>query len=221
MRGILLVIALLVAALGARAERIDIDTFSASINVPDSEGWFRRGGPQLRTGEFVVYAVNSTTKGFFGVAAIPGYPTSDVRHATVLGRIMETMRGSGFEPTRQRFGTQGDQPYVEVIGGHTTDIGTPFIMVARGMLTKAHLFITLHAVPGHDADADKPEFMAYIETLTFNAPVAVANYDISTKIPQLIPWHYRAYRGAALAAALLVVSFFIMLFVTRERRRDR
>ena len=202
-----------------RAERYDLDRYKATVNVPDTDGWFRKGGPQLRTGEFAVYAVNSSNKGRFGVAALPGFPTTDIRHATVLSRIMETMRGEGFEPTRQRFGTQEDLPYVEIIGSGAAENGDKFVMVARAVLRNSFLFIAFQASKGGDDDADKPEFMAHIETLRFDVPTGYSEFKISTEIPQLLPWHFRAYRVAALAAGTLALAFCVMLFVTRHRQK--
>jgi hypothetical protein len=203
----------------AWAERYDLDQYGATVNVPSEEGWFRRGGPQLPVGEFAVFAVNSTTKAHFGVAAIPGYPTNDVRHSTVLGRIMDIMRTMAFEPARQRFGEHNGQNYVEVIGHHTTEGGEKFVSVARGILRNSFLFITIHARKGEDSEADQPEFMAHIETLGFDAVTSYSDFTIATKIPQLIPWHYRAYRGAAILAGLLVLAFAGMMFATRNRAR--
>ena len=202
-----------------RAERYDLDKYKAVVNVPDTSGWFRKGGPTLRAGEFAVYAVNSTDKGRFGVAAIPGFPTSDIRHATVLNRIMEVVRGEGFEPTRQRFGTNENQEYAEIVAGASLENGDKFIMVARAVLKNTFLFITLQAAKGVDEDADKPEFMVHIETLRFDVPTGYSEFRIATDIPQLIPWHYRAYRGAALAVGVLSLGFLLMLFVTRKSRR--
>lgn len=200
-----------------RAEKYDIDQYGATVNVPDGEGWFRRGGPTLRVGEFVVFALNSTTKGHFGVAVIPGYPTNDIRHGTVLARVMETIRALGFEPSRQRFGTQIDQPYVEVIGGLKAPTGDNYVMVARGILRNGFLFITLQADKGADEDADRPEFMAHIETLKFETAATLERPQIEAQMPQLIPWYYRTYRVALLAASMLVLGFFVMLFITRHR----
>lgn len=201
-----------------RAEKYDIDQYGATVNVPDGEGWFRRGGPTLRVGEFAVFALNSTTKGHFGVAVVPGYPTNDIRHGTVLARVMDTIRALGFEPSRQRFGTQNDQPYVEVIGGLKALTGENYVMVARGILRNGFLFITLQADKGADEDADRAEFMAHIESLRFETAATLERPQIEAQIPQLVPWFYRTYRVAALAASVLVPGFFVMLFITRHRR---
>ena len=201
------------------AERYDLDKYGATVDVPSSDGWFRKGGPQLPVGEFAVFAINSTTNAYFGVAAIPGYPTNNVQHATVLSRIMELMRSLGSEPGRQRFGELDGQNYVEVIGHHTSEKGEKFVSVARGILRNSFLFITIHAAKGEDAAADEPSFMANIETLGFDAVTTYSDFKLETDIPRLIPWHYRAYRGAALLAALFVMAFFAMLFVTRTRAR--
>lgn len=211
------VLFLLLLCTALRAEKYDLDQYGATVNVPDGEGWFRRGGPPLKVGEFVVFALNSTTKGHFGVAVIPGYPTNDIRHGTVLARVMETMRGLGFEPSRQRFGNQNDQPYVEVIGGLKVPDGDNFVMVARGVLRNGFLFITLQADKGGDEEADRPDFMAHIETLRFEVASTLERPQIEAQIPQLVPWYYRTYRVAVLAASLLVVGFFGMLFITRHR----
>lgn len=216
-RAILLSI-LLLASPSLHAERYDLEKYGASIDVPSSDGWFRRGGPQLPVGEFAVFAENSTTNARFGVAAIPGYPTTDIRHAAVLARIMELMRSMGFEPTRQRFGDLNGQSYVEVIALRTADNGEKFVSVARGVLHGTFLFISLHSAKGEDALADEPAFMANIETLSFGVAAAYSSFEIATDIPQLDTWHYRAYRGAAALAGLFVVAFFAMLFATRHRR---
>jgi hypothetical protein len=199
------------------AERYDLDKYAASVDVPSSDGWFRKGGPQLPVGEFAVFATNSSTNANFGVAAIPGYPTSDVRHATVLARIMELMRMMGYEPSRQRFGEHAGQNYVEIIGVHTAEDGRKFVGVARGILQNTFLFISIHTAKGEDAAADEPSFMANIETLSFEVTPAYSSYKIATDIATLLPWHYRAYRGAAALAGLFVISFFLMLFLTRKR----
>lgn len=214
-------IVLIALATSLRAERVELDQYKAIVIAPEGEGWFRKGGPQLRTGEFAVYALNSTDKSRFAVAAIPGFPTSDIRHATVLNRIMEVMRAESFEPSRQRFGDQEDMPYVEVIGSATAENGDKFVMVARGILHNALLFITLHSAKGDDEAADQPGFMANIETLRFNVSASYSEFKIATEIPRLIPWHYRAYRGAAALAALLTLAFFGMLFITRTRSHTR
>ena len=210
------VLLLLLLSTPLRAERYDIEKHSAVVNIPDSEGWFRRAGPPLRVGEFVVFAYNSSTKGFFGVAAIPGFPTTDIRHPNVLSRIMDTMRALGPEPTRQRFGTHNDLDYVEVIGGSTTDTGDKFVTVARGVLRNQSLYITMQSSKGAEEDADKPEFMQNIETLRFNVPVVYERIDISTTDPHLKRWHGRVFRIAALLVAVLAPAFFGMLFITRR-----
>ena len=210
-----LVALLLIFTAPLRADRFDIDQYKATVNVPDTAGWFRKGGPQLRAGEFVVYAVNSSDKGRFGVAAIPGFPTSDLHHPTVLNRVMEVIRGEGFEPTRQRFGTNDE--YVEIIGNAGAENEEKFVIVARAILRSPVLFITLQAAKGGDEDANKPEFMAHIETLNFDVEAGYSEFQIAPDIAQLIPWHYRAYRGAALAAIVLSLGFFVMLFITRKR----
>ncbi len=214
---LLAVLLLVLLSATLRAERYELNAYGATVDIPSGEGWFRRGGPQLRTGEFPAFAMNSTTKAIFGVAAIPGYPTNDVRHATVISRLSELMRNLGHEPARQRFGIQDDQDYVELIGSQTADSGDKFVMVARGLLKNGNLFITLQSAKGTDEDADRPEFMAHIETLNFNRKLEYATLDIATKLPQLIPWHYRAYRAAAVAAGGLTLAFAVMIFVTRKR----
>ena len=211
------VLFLLLLCSAVRAEKYDIDQYGATVNVPDGEGWFRRGGPTLKVGEFVVFALNSTTKGHFGVAVIPGYPTNDIRHGTVLARVMETIRGLGFEPSRQRFGTQNDQPYVEVVGGLKVPEGDNFVMVARGILRNGFLFVTLQAAKGADEDADRPEFMAHIETLRFETAATLERPQIEARVPEIGKWYYRAFRVAALAGSALVLGFFVMLFITRHR----
>lgn len=210
---------LIFAVSSLRAERYDLEKYGATVDVPSSDGWFRKGGPQLPVGEFAVFAENSTTKARFGVAAIPGYPTSDIRHRNILERIMELMRSMGFEPGRQRFGEFNGQNYVEVIGLLTNDKGEKFVAVARGILRNTFLFIGIHAAKGDDAAADEPSFMANIETINFEVAAAYSEFKIATEIPQLIPWHYRAYRGAAAVAGLLVISFFAMILVTRKHAR--
>lgn len=210
-----LVAILLILTAPLRAERFDIDQYKASVNVPDTKGWFRKGGPQLRSGEFVVYAVNSSDKGRFGIAAIPGFPTNDLRHDTVQKRVMEVMAGEGFEPTRQRFGTNDE--YVELVGGAGKENEEKFIMVARAILRNSVLFITFQAAKGIDEDANKAEFMTHIETLNFNVEVGYSAYQIAPDIEQLIPWHRYAYRGAVLAVVVLSLSFCVMLFITRKR----
>ena len=209
---------LLLAAAPLHAERYELEKYGATVDVPSSAGWFRKGGPQLPVGEFAVFAENSTTKARFGVAAIPGYPTNDIRHAAVLSRIMELMRSMGLEPSRQRFGQHNELDYVEVIGAMTNDKQEKFVAVARGFLRDSFLFITLHAAKGEDAAADEPSFMAHIETVNFEVAATYSDFKISTEIPTLIPWHYRAYRGAAALAVLFVISFFLMLLLARSSR---
>jgi hypothetical protein len=201
-----------------QAEPYALDKYGATLNMPDGDGWFRRGGPTLPSGEFAAFAINSSNKSFFGVAAIPGFPTNDLRHASVLSRIMDTMRVLGVEPKRQRFDDQSSLPYVEVIGTSTLESGEAFVSVGRGILKNSYLFIAFHTRPGVDADADQPAFMSNIETLRFDARLEYTNFNISTTIPKLIPWHYRAYRGGAAVAVLLVLAFGVMLISTRRRR---
>ena len=200
------------------AEPYALDKYGATVNMPDGEGWFRRGGPTLPSGEFAAFAINSSNKSHFGVAAIPGFPTTDLRHPSVLSRIMDTMKIIGLEPKRQRFDDQSTPPYVEVIGTSTLESGETFVSVARGTLKNSNLFIAFHTRPGVDADADQPAFMSNIETLRFDAPLEYVNFDIATTIPKLIPWHYRAYRGGAAVAVLLVLAFGVMMIITRRKR---
>jgi hypothetical protein len=209
---------LLLVAWRAQAEPYVIDKYGATVNMPDGEGWFRRGGPTLPSGEFAAFAINSSTKAFFGVAVIPGFPTNDLRHASVLSRIMDTMRVLGVEPARQRFDDQTSPPYVEVIGTSKLESGESVVCVARGILRNSFLFIAFHTRPGVDADADQPAFMSNIETLRFDAPLEYVNFDISTTIPKLIPWHYRAYRGGAAMAVLLALAFGVMMLISRRKR---
>ncbi len=195
-----------------------MERYGATVNLPDGDGWFRRGGPTLSSGEFAVFAINSTNKSHFGVAAVPGFPTSEIRHSTVLNRVMEVMRTLGIEPQRQRFGEQDGRPYIEIIGTATLDSGETFVSVARGILKSNFLYAAIHTKHGVDADADHVEFMSNIETLNFDATPQILHFDIATTIPTLIPWHYRAYRAGALVAVLLMIAFVIMIIVSRQKK---
>jgi hypothetical protein len=208
----------LILLLPAQAERYIMERYGATVNLPDGDGWFRRGGPGLSSGEFAVFALNSISKSHFGVAVAPGFPTNDVRHSTVLNKMMEIMRTFGIEPHRQRIGEHNDHPYIEIIGTTKLDSGESYVSVARGVLKNTYLYVVIHTKSGVDADADQIEFMNNIETLNFDATPQVLNFNIATTIPALLPWHYRAYRGGAAMAVLLMIAFVIMLIVTRTKK---
>jgi hypothetical protein len=209
----LLLFALLLSLLPARAEEIVFNQHGCSVTLPS--GWKRGVGQKIPTGDIVLHATRQESNQLFVLVVLPNLPTDDVEAPGVATRIQETLSSFGYQtagPPEVR--PWNGMKYVQFIAKRPDSASGGLVAVTRAFLKENKVYMLTTIGRGDSEKARDPLFMQLIDSFQFVEPAAVEKPP--TEDP-LFGTYRLGFFACTITIAILVTLYICMLLATRRR----
>ncbi len=215
------ILRLLLSALAALSLRVSADEwiseeYRCALTLPTQEPWAPGLRQPLPFGEMIFHSVSMVSQQGIIITFVRDMPSSDIRNPAVVKRVTELIETQGWsvdEPTRIVW---KERPFLQFIGYRKSDVAGRLVGVSRVTPRGQNLYIITAYGNGAADRAESAEFMRVMETFRFIDHAIVRDARAAGPPVQALRF---AMLGSAGAAALLVLAFGLVFFISHRRRQ--